>query len=192
MNMAIDSKIYRISEWVYKIIKLNILIILGSLGIVTIGASVSATAYICRKWFEGKDISIFYEFKKSYIENLKFTVIPSLIWLLISLIIAQAQYINTMTKVYFVFQIYTNMLFSIFFYLNSNYNMPLLKNILFSFKALNLNIWVLIPFYGISYISKFLLYNQPVLLICFGFGMILILINILIYVVLKKYKSEEE
>ena len=106
------SIIYRITEWIFRLIYVNLLWILFSvLGLIIFGIMPSTTALytIVLKWFQGKtNIEVFNTFKKEY----KSKFIRSNIMGLIMLIAGSLLYIN------FVFyQQSSTSLFQLFFYL---------------------------------------------------------------------------
>lgn len=183
MNMDLDSKIYKVFDLVYKAVILNICVIIGSLGIITIGASLSATAYITRKLIEGKEFSVFKEFIKSYRSSLKNSVILSSIFLMLFFITSIGEEI---TALYKLASFYIIILFYIIFYINGNYKMTIKEILTSSFKILNSYIWIVVPFGGILLIAEMIFVRNPLLFILIGAIAILMLINTLIYTLFKK------
>lgn len=182
MDFSLDSKAYKFLEKVYKIIQLNYLVIVGSLGIITIGASFSAAAYVTRKWIEQKEVEVFKEFKKSYIENFKKSLVLSLIFIIVIVLVTLGK---SLASIYLIVQLYVYLLSFIAFYISGNYHMSLKQTIVTSFKLLNSYIWIIIPFMGIVFVLKFIFLKSFMLFLMGGIGLILLSINTLIYYLFK-------
>lgn len=187
MNMSLDSRLYKVSEALYKIMQLNFLVLAGSLGIVTAGAALSAAAYVTRKWIENKEVEVFKSFKKSYFENLKKTIVLSILLILAIFLSSLGKNISPL---YSFVQIYIVAVFFIVFYLAGNYNMTLKNTVFSGFKALNSHIWIIIPFTGLAYISKWLILKNFMIFFLFGMGLVVLLVNVLIYLIFNKIKKK--
>lgn len=183
MNMSLDSRFYRILDMIYKFMQINFLMLMGSLGIVTIGASLSATAYISKKLIEGKDVNIIGDFKKSYLENLKSGVILSVFF--IASIIGTG-WGRSISGIYMYVQIYLVCLFMVATYLIGNYRMKVKSIVLSAFRILNGNLLILLPMAGVFYILKLMLAFNFVLFILLGSSLGIFGINALIYIVIKR------
>lgn len=76
---SVEGELYSGFTFIYKLILLNIYCILGSLGIVTIGVSLTALYHCVFKIQEKKDGQLWKEFIKSYRENLRQGMLLTLI-----------------------------------------------------------------------------------------------------------------
>lgn len=76
---SVEGELYSVFTFIYKSILLNIYFIFGSLGIVTIGVSLTALYHCVFKIQEKKDDPLWKEFIKSYRENLRQGMLLTLI-----------------------------------------------------------------------------------------------------------------
>jgi len=193
--MKLDSKLYKTADFIYKMILINILMIVGSLGVFTIGASISAAFLICIKLIDGEDIYIVREFfsvyKKKLISGSLITVIFLLIFGLLSYnigIITQNRlfiYLNYFLKLHLT----TTMFLSLFVIARSDIKIK--TAIIYSFGIINKNLYVVIPFLVIPYLHMILIKYLFIVFVLFGGSVTMLISTVIFYPLLKKMEMRK-
>ncbi|MGM0509097.1 MAG: DUF624 domain-containing protein [Fusobacteriota bacterium] len=184
--LKIDTKLYKVADFIYKIVLLNILLIMGSLGVVTIGASISATLFMWTKIFKGEDSHIIKDFISKYKDNLKQSSIITIGFIIIFMLLTyrienkMMLYLNYFLKVHLV----VTTLLSL--YVISKYNMKLKEILIFSFIRVNRNMYILIPFLIIPYIHMFIVKYVVFLFILTGGSLTLLMAAAIFYPLLSE------
>ena len=98
---SFDGPLYKFCVLVYETFMLNLLWVIGSLPVVTIGVSTSALYYVYGKKISGNSYNIYSDFIKGYKENFKQALpIGSVITIILSLSIYNIFKLNKMGSAY--------------------------------------------------------------------------------------------
>lgn len=184
------SGLYRFLEFAYKIVLVNFLIILGSIGVFTIGTSISSAFYIIRKIVRGEDRYVIKDFFRFYKENLIKTSIISLVFAVLFFLlnynvsIISPNMFFRILQYLLIYHLLTTTIFALF--LNTKHDIGVRRIFTISFVLVNRNLYILGPFLVIPYYMMFLLQYIPFVFFIVGFSLLVLLLNFVLEVVYKK------
>ncbi len=132
-----DGYLYKMCNWIYQFMFLNILFIISCIPIVTIYPAIAALFGVVREWRTKNEVAVFSQYKNKFVENWKQSYLVGIVFTIIGyLLVSNLLFLNQIdipNKTY-IYLALTGISFLIFLSFISVY--PLMVNTVTSFKNL--------------------------------------------------------
>lgn len=192
-----EGFLYKSLNFIANIIILNFCFIFGSLGIITIGTSLSSTYYACLKFIDNSGNSIIQDYFLSYKLNIKRTILSFVLNVLInlSLIIYLFIFNNKVFQVVIIFLIILlNSVFNMYFLIESKFKNNFLLSLKNAFILFAMNIkrtiltsLIMVLTLYITFYTSLTFYISIGIYLLFGFGLYIYLNTLILKKVIEKY-----
>ena len=192
-----EGFLYKSLNFIANIMILNFCFIFGSLGIVTIGTSLSSAYYACLKFIDNSSNSIIQDYFSSYKLNIKNTIISFIlnIFINLSLIIYLFIFDNRIFQVVIIFLIILlNGVFNIYFLIESKFKNNFLVSLKNSFILFVMNIkrtiltsLIMVLTIYFTFYTSLTFYISIGIYLLFGFGLYVYINTLILKKVIEKY-----
>lgn len=192
--LKVEGKLYKILDFIYNMIFLNLITAISSLGIITLGASIGSALAVCINFIEKKELYVKGIFIKNFKKNFKQSTIITVIYLLFFMLLNYRIELITTNKIFIFLNYFLKVHITITFFMSliilQRHKLKISQIIKGALIIVNKNLYIILPFLILPFINMTFVKYQFFLFICTGLGITVLIITYDIFFIYKKYEKD--